>query len=108
MEHQKILNLLNGSNNSKFVTRKWNIVNDQSNVNYDVGSEIIYNTEVLKFNLCDYNDAFIFIRGNIVTTAHNIPIQVAFKNCVPFIKCITKTDGTRIDNAEDLDLVMQM
>ena len=30
MEHQKILNLLNESNNTKFVTRKWNIVNNQS------------------------------------------------------------------------------
>ena len=37
MEHQKSLNLLNEESNSKFVTRKWNIVNDQSNANYDVG-----------------------------------------------------------------------
>ena len=49
MEHQTILNLLKEPNDSKFVTRKWN-VNDQSNVNYDVGIEIIYNTEVLKSN----------------------------------------------------------
>ena len=46
MEHQKILNLLNEASDSKFVTRKWNIVNDQSNSNYDVGTEIIYNTKV--------------------------------------------------------------
>ena len=38
MEHQKILNLLNEESNSKFVTRKWNIVNDQSNANHDVGN----------------------------------------------------------------------
>ena len=57
MEHQKILNLLNEESNSKFVTRKWNIVNDQSNANYDVGNYIIYNTEVLKSNLRDFNDA---------------------------------------------------
>ena len=38
MEHQKILNLLNEASNSKFVTRKWNIVNDQSNTNNDVGN----------------------------------------------------------------------
>ena len=31
MEHQKILNLLNEVNDSKFVTKKWNIFNDQSN-----------------------------------------------------------------------------
>ena len=30
MEHQKILNVLNEANDSKFVTRKWNIVNDNS------------------------------------------------------------------------------
>ena len=28
MEHKKILNLLNEANNSKSVTEKWNIVND--------------------------------------------------------------------------------
>ena len=28
MEQQKILNLLNDANDSKFVTVKWNIVND--------------------------------------------------------------------------------
>ena len=56
MEHKK-KNLLNEANDSKFVTRKWNIVNDQSNPNYGVGNEITYNTEVLKSNLCDYNDA---------------------------------------------------
>ena len=31
MEHQKILNLLNEANDSKFLTRKWNIVNHNSN-----------------------------------------------------------------------------
>ena len=47
MEHQKILNLLNERNNSKSVTRKWNIVNDNSKANCDVGNETIYNTEFL-------------------------------------------------------------
>ena len=32
--------------------------------------------------------------------------KVEFKNCVPFTKCITKIDGTTIDDAEDLDLFM--
>ena len=90
------------------MTRKWNFVNDQSNANYDVGNEIIYNTEVLKSNLCDYKDAYILVRGDIVTTAHNNPTPVAFKNCGTFTKCIIKIDGTTTDNAEDLDLVMLM
>ena len=33
MEHQKILYLLNEANDSTFVTREWNILNDQSNEN---------------------------------------------------------------------------
>ena len=57
MEHQKILNLLNEYIYSKFVIRKWNIVNDNSKDNHSVGNKIMYNTEVLKSNLCDYNNA---------------------------------------------------
>ena len=47
MKHQKILNFLNKANDSKFVTRKWNIVNDNSKANFERGNEITYNTEVL-------------------------------------------------------------
>ena len=36
MKHQNILNLLNEPSDSKLVTRKWNIANNQSNANYDV------------------------------------------------------------------------
>ena len=57
MKHQKILNLSNEANDCKFVTRKWNIVNDNSKSNYYATNEITYNTEVLNSNLCDYNDA---------------------------------------------------
>ena len=41
MKHQKILNLLNEVGNSKFVTRKGNIVKDQSNANYDAENKNI-------------------------------------------------------------------
>ena len=51
MEHQKILNLLIEASDSDLLTRQWNIVNDQSNANYDAGNEIIYNTEMLKPNI---------------------------------------------------------
>ena len=69
MDHQKILNLLNEARDSKFVTRKWNIVNDHSIANYDAANEITYNTEVLKSNLCYCNDACILVRGDITVTA---------------------------------------
>ena len=44
MEHKKFLNLLIKASNSNFVTREWNIFNDQShayNTNYDVGNEFV-------------------------------------------------------------------
>ena len=33
-------------------------------------------------------------------------LHLVFKNFAPFTKCITKIDGTTINDAEDLDLVM--
>ena len=35
-------------------------------------------------------------------------MQLAFKNWAPLTKFITKTDGTTIDGAENVDLVMPM
>ena len=98
---------MNEANDSKFVTSKWNIVSDDSKTNYNVGNEITFNTEVLKYNLCGYSDAYILVSGDITVTAAP-EIQVAFKNRAPFTKCITKVDGTTIDVAKDLDLVMPM
>ena len=70
MEHQKILNLLTEANNSKFVTVKWNTFNDNSKANDNTANEIIYNTEVLKSNLCDYNDTYILVTGDLTVTAN--------------------------------------
>ena len=39
MEHQKILNLLNQGNDSKFLTRKWNTINDNLEANYNAANE---------------------------------------------------------------------
>ena len=89
------------------MARKWNIVNDNSKANYDAGNKITYNTEVLKSNLCDYNDAYILVRGGITVVAAPATL-VPFKNCTPFTKCIKKIDEKTINDAEDLDLVMAM
>ena len=61
MEHQKIWNLLNEEYSTKLITRKWNVVNDNSKTNYDATNENTYNTDILKSNLCDYNDSYIFL-----------------------------------------------
>ena len=61
-------------NDSRFLTRKWNNANDQSNANYDV-NEIIYNTEVLKSNLSNYNDTYIL--GKYDTTVTSAPANTS-------------------------------
>ena len=71
-----------------------------------MGNKIIYTKEVLKSNFCDFNDAYILVRGNI-TVAAAPAIQVAFKYCAPFTECITKINET-INDAEDLNLVISM
>ena len=52
-----------------------------------------------KFNLCDYKDVYILVRGDI-TVIEAPAIEVTFRHCARLIKCITKND--------DLDLVMAM
>ena len=68
---------------------------------------ISYKTEVFKSNHCDYNDAYILVKDDI-TVAEAPETQVSFKDFALFTIFITKIDGTTIDNAEDLDLVMPM
>ena len=53
--------------------------------------EIPCSIEVLKSSLCDYNDAYISVRGDITIIGHHVT-QVAFKSCAPFKKYITQID----------------
>ena len=84
---QKILNLLNEASDSKYITRKWNIVNDNSKASYRVRNEITYNTEVLKSNFCDYNDAYILVRDDITVIAA-VAAQVALLNLFVLLKLV--------------------
>ena len=49
METQKIVNLLNGSdnNNSRFATKKWHIIDNESKGNYSKDEEIKFLTRSL-------------------------------------------------------------
>ena len=60
MIQQKILSLLNKSSDSKLMTRKWNIINDQPIEKYHTRNEIIYNTDILKSNLCNCTEVLTF------------------------------------------------
>ena len=113
MEFQKIVNFLDTTSDDKdlprFVTKKWIEVYDQSEGNYNVNKEIRIKTSMLRSDLCDFSDAYIVVKGTItVTNPDNAKRNkaVAFKNNAPFINCISKINGIKIDNAEDLDIVM--
>ena len=119
MEYQKIANLLDtGSNQpSKFRTRKWVEINDDSRETY-AGNEIKFKTTMLRSNLCDYADAYILVKGPITITgagnddatkqADERDKGATFKNCAPFTKCIKRINNADIDNAQDIDIATPM
>ena len=103
--------------------------------NYNPNKEIRIKTSMLRSNLCDYSDVYIVVKGNIIVdkktftandfeapnnTVNNTNVtntindnfflekKLVFKNNAPFINCISKINGVKIDNAEDLDAVMPM
>ena len=112
MEIQKIVNLLNDSENesSKFATRKWYIINDQNNGQYGRGNENYstskIDTKVIKPHLCDYSDAYILVTGDIKVPGVAANTNVAFKNCAPFTRCVTHMNDEHVETAENLDIIM--
>ena len=66
---------------------------------------------MLRSDLCDFSDAYIVVKGTFTALKPNNAKwnkAVTFKNNAPFINCISKINGVKIDNAEDLDVVMPM
>ena len=56
----------------------------------------------------NYKDAYILVRSDITIIRRNLATQIAFKKCATFVMCVTKIDGTTINDAEELDLVVSM
>ena len=69
MEYQKIANLLESEsgNLSKFRTRNWVEINNESRGNY-ANSNIRFKTTMLRSNLCEYADSDILVKGTIIIT----------------------------------------
>ena len=118
MECQKIANLLNDETNQlyKFRTRSWVEINHDARGTYCPNKQIKFKTSMLRSSLCDYSDAYILVKGNITVNntaaadadANNTNKKVIFKNCAPFTRCISKINNAEIDNAQYIDIVMQM
>ena len=120
MEYQKIANLIDDTSikPSKFRTKNWVKVNDESRGTYNFNSQIKFKTTMLKSSLCDYSDAYILVKGTIsirgigadaaARRADERDKGVAFKNCAPFTNCISEINNAQADNAKDIDIVMPM
>ena len=118
MEHQKIINLLDSTQNepSKSRTRNWVEMNDQSRGTYNASNQIKFKTSMIKSNLCNYNDAYIpfsrpiTISGDREDDAAKLADErnkeVIFKICAPFTDCISEINNTQIDNAKDIDVLV--
>ena len=118
IEYQKTANLTDDASNqpSKFKTRNWVEINDESRGAYNVNSQIKFKTTMLKSSLCDYSDAYTLVKGTIIVNntaaagaaVNNNNKKVIFKNCALFTNCIREINNTQIDNAKDIDIVMPM
>ena len=118
MQYQKIANLIDDTPNqpSKFRTRNWLELNDESRGAFNVNSQIKFKTTMLKSSLCNYSDAYILVKGTISVNntaaadaaANNTNKKVIFKNCAPFTNCISEIYNTQIDNAKNIDIIMPM
>ena len=115
MEYQKITNLLGNIADKvpRFITKKWIENHDQSGETYNTNKQIRFKTSMLRYDLCDFNDAYIVVKGTVTVIADErdrdeMNRQVILKNNAPFISCILKIHGVLIENEEDLDIVMPM
>ena len=67
---------------------------------------------MLRSDLCDYSDAYVWVKGKITVTDTrnnaNFDRRLTLKNNAPFISCISKINGELVENAEDLDIVISM
>ena len=102
METQKTVNLLSTSDNenSKFATKKWQIIDSEAKGNYSTDKEVKFLTRSIDSILFDYSDVYILVTGNINVTGGYDNTKVASKNCAPFEKCRTEINGTFADDAQ--------
>ena len=103
---------------SKFKTKNWVETNDESRRAYNVDSQTIFKTTMLKSSLCGYSDTYILAKGKVTVTgagddaaarqADEREKGVAFKNCAPFTNCISEINNTQIDNCKDIDIIIPL
>ena len=120
MEYQKIINLLDKTNNqpSKFRTESWIEGNEDAPESYNTANQIKFKTAILNSSLCAYSNAYIPVNRALKDTEAEADAvarqsdernkQVTLKYCAPITSCISEISNTQVDNGKDLDAVMPM
>ena len=99
MEFNKINNLLGPAYDEvpRFITKKWIEVQSQSGNTYNTSKPIRFKTSMLRSDLCDYSDAYVWIKGTITVTDPNnnanFDRTLTLINNTPFVSCISKING---------------
>ena len=114
MEFNKINNLLGPAHDkvTRFITKKWIEVQSQSGNTYNTSKPIRFKTAMPRSDLCDYSDAYVWVKGTIdVTNPNNnanVDRRLTLKNNASFVSCVSNINGELVENAEDLDIVIPM
>ena len=101
---------------SKFKTKNFIEINDESWGTYNEDNEIRFKTSALRSSLHDYSNSYILVKGTIIVpnkAAQDQPNnavnkKVTFKKCSSFVNCISRINNTQADDAHDIDIVMPM
>ena len=118
MKYQKIINLLDDATNqpSKFRTKNWVEINDESRETYNANSDIKFKTSMITSNLRGYSDVYIHVKEIITVQntaaaaalGNNTNKKVIFEDYAPFTNCeikrnISEINNTQVDDAQDVD-----
>ena len=116
MEYQTVMNLLNNTPNqpNRFRIKNWVEINDDARGTYNTNSQKKIKTSMLKSSLCDHSDPYILISETRTvpnTEAAADPSNrknIVIKNSAQFTDCISEINNTKIDNAQEMEIVMPM
>ena len=114
-EYQKIIIFLDNAliQPSKFRTKVWFKIHDESRGTYNTNCQIKFKTTMLKSSLCDYSDAYILVKGTItvlnntqIDKAKDIGIVMPMYNLIGYCDNYSKTSGSLWQYCKDIPAVI--
>ena len=105
MKCQKLVYLLDNTSNqlSNFRTKNWVEINCDASVTRNTNSQIEFETNMLNSSLCTDT---LLIREETQQTADKNDKKVIFGSFASFIDCMRKITNTKVDNANNFDVLM--